>query len=90
MEAASLYETKAKTVITTGAFHGGRTLDYLTQKETAIRQEWKREMIHEGKIFNDAVIDTVNMDIWPTERMIMLESKRSMTVRDASRDHPGA
>ena len=92
LETINLYETKVKTMVTTHAYHGGWCRDYIVEKELEIRSEWKKKMINEGLDFNSAVQRTVEMDIWPTEKMIQYESQRMQLGKNASSNqyHPAA
>ena len=66
-------------MLAVSAHHGGICTTYLVDKEQEIRQEWKKKMIHEGLDFNNAVAQTVTMDIWPTEKSIQYEAERIQT-----------
>ena len=89
IQTCSLYETKVKTMFTTSGQHGGWCMTYLNEKETEIRQEWKKKMVHDGLDFNSAVAQTVQMDIWPTEKDIIYEGQRVQVSQKATINHPG-
>ena len=91
LETATLYETKVRTMVTTHAQHGGWCGEYIVDKEFEIRQEWKKKMINEGLDLNTAVMKVLEMEIWPTEKMIQFESQRMAAGKNASnlQNHPG-
>ena len=88
LEHALLYELKVNTMTQTQGHHGNWCLKYIIEKELEIRKGWKKKMIQDGDDFDTAVKNTIQMNIWPTEREIINESKRSMISKNATQNHP--